>query len=518
MMKKFTLILIFLVIITGVKAYSQACYSPAIDNAVTLITSQTVSLLNRQLSGDTTAVIGGITDTIKSRHYQQPGNQKSAQFIYEKFQSYGLITSYWQFSSTGFNVIGKKIGAKYPNKKYIVSAHYDDMPTGVIAPGADDNASGTVGVLEVARLLASFTPDYTVICIAFDEEERGLYGSKAYADTAYRLGDSIMGVYNMDMIAWDGNLDNKLRILTNTNSSSFASINEIAAKMYVSTLLPVSVISTSSSSDHYYFWQRGYKATTAIEDDFNPYYHTVNDKFSNITVPYFTLCTKGSFAAFMTHALDYKIYYTHTPLTSTGETSPRTAVVIIRSDQKLALTGTNRPRLYYQVNGGNYNYVNPSYVNLDTFRFTIPGQSAGSVVNYYIAAQDSLSRFVGTLPTGGKGINPPGSIPPPTFYTYNIVTGISEAGQVNSFELHQNYPNPFNSETIIEWNLARQSDVRIVIYDLPGREIQTIIDNRFDNGAHRVLFDGSKLPTGTYFYAMYVNGERAFVRKLTLLK
>ncbi|HRE11119.1 MAG TPA: M28 family peptidase, partial [Ignavibacteria bacterium] len=110
----------------------------------------------------------------------------------------------------GQNVLATKIGSKYPNQYYIICGHYDNMPSGSLAPGADDNASGTCAVMEAARLLAPFTFDYTLIFVAFDEEEQGLIGSHAYADSSYNRGDSIKGVLNFDMIAWDSNNDYKL--------------------------------------------------------------------------------------------------------------------------------------------------------------------------------------------------------------------------------------------------------------------------------------------------------------------
>ena len=126
------------------------------------------------------------------------------------------------YRSTGRNVLATKTGTKYPNRQYIICAHYDDMPSGALAPGADDNGSGTCAVLEAARLLAPFSFDYTIIFVAFDEEEQGLIGSHAYADTAYNKGDSILGVFNYDMIAWDGNNDYAYSIYSNSNSVGFS--------------------------------------------------------------------------------------------------------------------------------------------------------------------------------------------------------------------------------------------------------------------------------------------------------
>lgn len=112
--------------------------------------------------------------------------------------------------------------------------------------------------------------------------------------------------------------------------------------------------------------------------------------------------------------------YHDNPSVSSPDSLARTVSAIIR-DNKLLATGTNRPRLYYRVNGGAFNFVNATTNVLDTFKFTIPGQTNGSVIDYYFAAQDTaLTPNVSTLPKGGSGINPPGSTAPATFYTYRI--------------------------------------------------------------------------------------------------
>ncbi len=167
-----------------------------------------------QLSGEETVVVNGTTQTILSRNKYQPGNNIAADFIKQKFQSYGIPSYDQQFSSTGRNVYGVITGTDYPNKKFIICAHYDDMPSGTIAPGADDNGSGTAAVIEAARVLSQYTFPYTLIFAVWDEEEQGLVGSDYYATQAAQAGDSIMGVVNMDMIAWDSNNDNVCNIHT----------------------------------------------------------------------------------------------------------------------------------------------------------------------------------------------------------------------------------------------------------------------------------------------------------------
>jgi len=422
-MKRTLIFIYFFIFLFTSLSLGQIGFSPKIDSLINLITNQSVALVVRQLSGDTVTIIGGSPYTIVSRHYANASNPKAAQYILEKFQSFGLTARYQNNGGSygNINVIAYKPGIKFPNQYFVICGHYDDMPSGSTAPGADDNASGTVAVLEAARILSTFNLDYSVIFVAFDEEERGLYGSKAFVDTAYFKGDSIVCALNFDMIAYDGNNDGKCWVVTNNPSDGYASDFISAILTYVSQLQPEKHIDLTANSDHASFWTRNYLAFMMIEDenDFNPYYHTVNDNFSNINVTFFRNSVRAAIAALTAFANNYKMNFVHTPLPSGPYTSARTATVVINSKNKIA-GGSNAPRLYYKINNGSFIPLNPSYTNLDTFKFTIPGQPLGTTVSYYFAAQDSAARFVCTYPAGGKGINPPGTIPPSQVFSYQV--------------------------------------------------------------------------------------------------
>ncbi|HEY5535566.1 MAG TPA: M20/M25/M40 family metallo-hydrolase [Ignavibacteria bacterium] len=416
---KFSVIVFLFTISSSV--FAQVSYNTYVESIMNLVNADSVYKYERHLSGDTSCIIGGSLYTIPSRYYSTQGNIKAAQYILERFQSFGLNTWYQNITSTMVNVLAKKTGTKYPNQYVIICAHYDDMPAGATAPGADDNASGTVAVIEAARLLANINLPYTIVFAAWDEEERGLYGSQAYADTAFAHGDSIIAVLNLDMIAYDGNGDGALDVNTNTASTPLANDYAQIVSLYQPTLVPQVTTSLSGGSDHQSFQARGYKAILAIEDnsDFTPYYHTINDKYSTLNKPFFVKMVKAGVAALVTIAGDFKITILHNPINTTPDTGPRIAAAIIKSSYKIA-GGVNLPRLYYSINNGTYNYLNPSYSNLDSFNFTIPGQPLNTNVKYYLAAQDSAGTLVSTLPAGGSGVNPPGTTPPSQKFEYNV--------------------------------------------------------------------------------------------------
>jgi len=98
---------------------------------------------------------------------------------------------------TGIDVVGVRPGATAPDQRVLVGAHYDHIAG---CTGADDNATGVAGVLEVARVLAMVQTDRTLVVACWDEEERGLIGSAAYTERAVAAGDDIVMVWNFDMI------------------------------------------------------------------------------------------------------------------------------------------------------------------------------------------------------------------------------------------------------------------------------------------------------------------------------
>ena len=293
------------------------------------------------------------------------------------------------------------------------------MPYGSLAPGADDNASGVVGVLETARLIKDFDLKYTVKFIAFDEEEQGLIGSHAYANEANSNNDDILGVLNLDMIAYESNGDMEMSISTNSLSSAFT--NEYTSVLSTYGFdLTYNYISTTAS-DHSPFWNNGYQAILAIEDwdDFNAYYHTTSDLFSNCNIPYFKQMVQSAVATMASLGMDMKMELVHEPLPSGDYTDDRVAKLLVKSNY-LTAVGDDSPRLYYSVNEGAFIELQPFNTVLDTFYFMIPGQPMQTKVDYYLAAQNAEATLVATAPNGGRGINPPGTIAPDNFFTYII--------------------------------------------------------------------------------------------------
>jgi hypothetical protein len=91
----------------------------------------------------------------------------------------------------------------------------------------------------------------------------------------------------------------------------------------------------------------------------------------------------------------------------------------------------------------------------------------------------------------------------------------------DEFALHQNYPNPFNPETKINYELPKEGMVTLTIYNLLGKEIKTLINERKTVGKYNIRFNAGDLVSGIYFYKLQVNsvnGRFTSTKKMTFLK
>lgn len=87
-----------------------------------------------------------------------------------------------------------------------------------------------------------------------------------------------------------------------------------------------------------------------------------------------------------------------------------------------------------------------------------------------------------------------------------------------SYVLSQNFPNPFNPSTTIEYSLPESGLVKIVVYNLFGQTINVVEQGYKNRGKHNVTFDGTRLASGVWYYALEVNGQLISTKKMTLLK
>jgi hypothetical protein len=89
---------------------------------------------------------------------------------------------------------------------------------------------------------------------------------------------------------------------------------------------------------------------------------------------------------------------------------------------------------------------------------------------------------------------------------------------VKGFGLRQNYPNPFNPATTIAYSVEKPGMVTIRVYDLLGREVGMLVNEKQSNGNHSVVFDASGLSSGVYFYKMQVDDRFSEMKKMLLMR
>jgi len=238
--------------------------NPLVQQAVNNVSIDSLTKFVNELSGEVPVYINGQPVTLTTRYYSSTINDKAADYIKAKFESYGL-QAFDQAFSSGRNVYAIQPGSVHPDQYFIICAHYDDMPSSGLAPGADDNGSGTCAVIEAARVLKDFEFDYTIIYAVWDAEEMGLLGSAYYAANTNL---DILGVINMDMIAWDSNNDNLAEIHTKNIANSVALKDSmVMVNTAYSVGIQPSIINPGiTASDHASFWNYGYTAILLIEN------------------------------------------------------------------------------------------------------------------------------------------------------------------------------------------------------------------------------------------------------------
>lgn len=101
--------------------------------------------------------------------------------------------------------------------------------------------------------------------------------------------------------------------------------------------------------------------------------------------------------------------------------------------------------------------------------------------------------------------------------SYDVTSTLENNTLHTDYKLYQNYPNPFNPTTKIKYSIPQTSYVTIKVYDILGKEIETIVNEEKPIGNYEIEFDGSKLTSGVYFYKMKV-GSFINTKKFILIK
>lgn len=184
------------------------------------------------------------------------------------------------------NVIAIQRGLVYPNEYVVCGAHYDSYnhtpghPDSLRAPGADDNASGTSGILETARLLSQCRFERSILYCGWAAEEAGLKGSAAFAKACNENRVDIVGYFNLDMIGYlrEGD-DMQMRLIYVDRDSTLANYIYQFCEVYDPALPVIQGWIVGGDSDFSSFNRNRYAAVHLFENThyYSPYIHTTDD-------------------------------------------------------------------------------------------------------------------------------------------------------------------------------------------------------------------------------------------------
>lgn len=277
---------------------------------------------------DEAGVHARLTELAVKRHHSgnPSGLEQVGDTLSSLFEQYGLQVeqqpAFFQTYSYP-NILARQRGWVYEDTTYIVDAHYDGVSSG---PGADDNATGVVGTIEVARILSQIPCRKSLRYIGFAFEEQGLVGSNEYVNKGgIKSWEKIAGVLNMEMIGYFNNKINSQTVPAGFDLLFPAATAEIAAQLYRGNFLIVAGNTASQGlintfvdaadtyvpqlrtislavpgngqvapdlrrSDHSRFWDAGYQALMLTDgaETRNKNYHTSKDVVDSLDLNFLT--------------------------------------------------------------------------------------------------------------------------------------------------------------------------------------------------------------------------------------
>ncbi|MBL8160284.1 M28 family peptidase [Candidatus Saccharibacteria bacterium] len=236
-------------------------------------------------------------NSLGSRHISSPMNQVKVDWAKQQLSSYGLSIIDQPFSSGGYdlhNMVGRLQGSG--NTVYTAGAHIDSIAddSETVAPGADDDGSGVVIVMEAARVLKSYQSCLKshIDFVGFNDEEEGMEGSVVYANDIESQG--FKGLYNMDMLGYAAGGEPCIANNYNSDRDKFMAdkLEEVNSKYGVNMTLQMGTYS-ADDIDSISFWNKSMPSAYAVEcNEDSPGYHTTDDTLEHISYPQMTAFTK----------------------------------------------------------------------------------------------------------------------------------------------------------------------------------------------------------------------------------
>jgi hypothetical protein len=343
----------------GLRTQELHPYSVGIDSLLNLISPDSLYAWDLRLQN------------FKTRYSYSDSIVKARDWLSSKFASFG-IDSLWlhhyYYDSNQWNVVATIPGTAQPDRVMVVGGHYDSVVYGsgtdpfTWAPGADDNGSGTVAALEMARIVAQHPLPVTVMFVPFAQEEQGLFGSYYFASYLHNLGTNVELMINSDMIGHSVDSDPDVMIYADPRITGYINTMINMANTYTG-LRPV-YGGQEASSDNYSFYEWGYSALCALEGDFNySGWHTNYDVVDSLNYPYMREVVKMCFATLL--------YVGHSPspvesldVKNAGDGH----TVCVKWSPNPTVENVTHYNVYFGTASGEYDSAHQTTVPVDTLR------------------------------------------------------------------------------------------------------------------------------------------------------
>lgn len=247
------------------------------------------------LQREVLAAISGeteITPGVKLANRFTPENKQAARgYLTAVLKRFGFEAKTQPYGTAGGVNLYAMLPATGPDAESIVfGAHYDTVR---VAPGANDDGSGVAAVIAVAQAMTKVTPrSCDMIFAFFDEEERGLAGSRAFAQMLKDENRPILSVHTIDQMGWDSNHNRAIEI-----EIPYDGAEDLYRHAAATLKMDIQMFPTPEpGSDHTSFRRLGYKAVGITEEyrhnDTTPFIHKAGDTYQTIDFDYLASSTR----------------------------------------------------------------------------------------------------------------------------------------------------------------------------------------------------------------------------------
>ncbi len=219
-----------------------------------------------------------------SERYEQKSREQAAAYLKQQMDQFCDEVTVSSYSKTGRNVVGIIKATQKTDQWVVLGAHFDSVRN---CPGANDNATGVSLIYAVGQHIARLKDRrYNVYIVMFDEEERGLIGSRAFAKRIKKEGVNLIAAHTIDQMGWDQDGDKGIELEMPTEA-----LRDFYLKVAKKHGFDFPIHRTNvTSTDHTAFREIGFDAIGITEEyknrDTTPHYHKSSDTFETVNLPY----------------------------------------------------------------------------------------------------------------------------------------------------------------------------------------------------------------------------------------